>query len=93
MMESAQGSLGYAATDRLVALLAGSEYPNGHYVDELLLVWRAAQRDTRKAYARWCELTNVGGYASYLAALDREERAAEVYAEVQHKRPLRGRAG
>lgn len=85
MMESAQGSVGYAATDRLVALLAGAESASGYYVDELLVVWRAAQRDTRKAYARWCELTNVGGYASYLAALDREERAAEVYAEVRKK--------
>lgn len=81
MIESAHASASYAASDRLIALLEGSERASRDYVDELLVVWRAAQRETQKAYARWCELT-IGGHASYLAALDREERAAEVYAEV-----------
>ena len=71
--------------DRLAALLTGLERPTSPYVDELLLSWRHAQGETTRAYARWHEVASRDGHAAYLAALDREERAAGVYAEVRRR--------
>jgi len=73
------------ARDRLAALVSGLERPTAHHVDELLLAWRDAQREVSRAYARWHELARRDGHAAYLAALDREERAAGVYAEVRNR--------
>jgi hypothetical protein len=50
--------------------------------EALLRAWRDAQREVRSVYADWCELGSATRRAAYLAALDREQRAAEVYAEV-----------
>jgi hypothetical protein len=80
------GSAGSGAGDRLAALLAGSERPLADYVEELLRIWRDAQRETTDAYVSWRGRGAGGGHAAYLAALDREERAAEVYAEVRRRR-------
>ena len=71
--------------DRLAALISGLERPTAYYVDELLLSWRHAQQEATLAYARWHELAPRDGHAVYLAALDREERAAGVYAQVRRR--------
>lgn len=75
----------YGTGDRLAALMTGLERPTAHYVGELLLAWRHAQQEATRAYARWRELGPRDGHAAYLAALDREERAAGVYAEVRRR--------
>ena len=72
--------------DKLAALLTGPDRPIDYLVDELLWAWRDAQHDATEAYASWRELAPDGGHPAYLAALDREERAAEVYAEVRRRR-------
>jgi hypothetical protein len=70
----------------VAALLAGAARPTACDVDELLRAWRAAQRDATDAYASWRELTPPGdGHPAFLAALNREERAAEVYAEARRR--------
>lgn len=76
-------SAGCGTRDRLAALITGLESPTAYHVDELLLSWRHAQQEATRAYARWHELAPRDGHAVYLAALDREERAAGVYAEVR----------
>ena len=73
------------AGDRLAALLGGPDRPTAHDLDELLRAWRDAQRDATDAYACWHELAPSGGHPAYVAALDREERAAETYADVQRR--------
>ena len=75
------------ARDRLAALVSGRERPTVSCVDELLQVWRHAQQEVGCAYARWRELARGGrdGHAAYVAALDREERAAGVYAAVRSR--------
>ena len=56
-------------------------------IDELLecyLAWREACCAVRLAYQRWLDSTRAEGglaYASYVAALDREEQAARSYAD------------
>ena len=72
-------------SDRLAALIKGLERPTAYYVDELLLSWRDAQQEAVHAYVRWHELAPRDGHAVYLAALDREERAAGVYAAVRRR--------
>jgi hypothetical protein len=79
-------SSGSGGGDKVAALLTGPDRPIDYLVDELLRAWRDAQRDATEAYASWHELASDGGYPAYLAALDREERAAEVYAEVRRRR-------
>ena len=76
---------GGGARDRLAALVSGRERPTAPCLDELLHAWRHAQQEVRRTYARWRELARRGrdGHPAYLAALDREERAAGVYAEVR----------
>ena len=69
--------------DRVAVLLAGADRPTARDVDELLRAWRGAQRDATDAYASWRDLTPGDGHPAFLAALDREERAAEVYAEAR----------
>lgn len=76
---------GSGSGDKLAALLAGPDRPTDYLVDELLRAWRDAQRDATEAYASWRELAPDAGHPAYLAALDREERAAEVYAEVRRR--------
>jgi hypothetical protein len=55
-------------------------------IDELLegyVSWREACRAVWLAYERWISSDRAErglGYAAYLAALDREERAARTYA-------------
>jgi hypothetical protein len=55
-------------------------------VDELLegyVSWREECDGVRLAYQRWVDATRAEGrlaYAGYVAALDREERAARAYA-------------
>ena len=71
--------------DRLAALVNGFERPTACCVHELLLAWRHAQQEATDAYAGWHGLAPRDGYAAYLAALDREERAAGVYAEVRRR--------
>lgn len=83
--EATSRSAGSRNGDRLAALISGSEGPTPHHVDELLLAWRHAQQEASDAYSRWRELAPRDGHAAYLAALDREERAAEVYAEVRRR--------
>lgn len=73
---------GCGSQDRLAALITGLERPTATYVDELLVSWRHAQQEAAQAYAHWHALGPGDGHAVYLAALDREERAAGVYAEV-----------
>lgn len=80
--EAASESAGSRPADRLAALVTGVERPTLDCVEELLLSWRHAQQQARDAYTRWHELAPRHGHAVYLAALDREERAAGVYAEV-----------
>jgi hypothetical protein len=56
-------------------------------IDELLqcyVSWREECHGVRLAYRRWVDSTRDEGrlaYAGYVAALDREERAADAYAE------------
>jgi hypothetical protein len=76
---------GCGSEDRLAALITGLERPTAYHVAELLLSWRHAQQEATRAYARWHELSLRDGHAVYLAALDREERAAGVYAEVRRR--------
>lgn len=83
--ESTNASAGCGSEDRLAALITGLERPTAYYADELLLSWRHAQREATHAYVRWHELASRDGHAVYLAALDREERAAGVYAEVRRR--------
>lgn len=71
--------------DRLAALINGIEWPAACFVNELLLAWRHAQQEATDAYAGWHGLAPRDGYTAYLAALDREERAAVVYAEVRRR--------
>ena len=73
--------------DRVAVLLAGADRPTACDVDELLRAWREAQRDATDAYASWRELTpgQSDGHPAFLAALDREERAAEVYGEARRR--------
>ena len=83
--ERTNGSGGSRARDRLAGLLDGSDRPIADYVEELRLIWRDAQREARDAYVSWRGREAGGGHVAYLAALDREERAAEVYAEVRRR--------
>ena len=59
--------------------------PSGSLVDEVFaswVRWGEACEDVRGAYERWgnCESSQSGlAFASYRAALDREEHAARVY--------------
>ena len=76
---------GSRPVDRLAALVSGLETPTACHVDELLLAWRHAQQEATDAYACWHALSPRDGHATYLAALDREERAAGVYAEVRRR--------
>lgn len=71
--------------DRIAALLTGPDRPTACEVGELLRVWRDAQRDATDTYASWRELTPRDGHPAFLAALDREERAAEVYAKARKR--------
>lgn len=80
-----KGSASPRARDRLAALLGGPDRPTAYDVDELLRAWRDAQREATDLYACWRELALDDGHPAYLAALDREERAAEVYAEVRRR--------
>jgi len=73
------------ASDRLAALLGGPDRPSTYDVDELLRAWRDAQQDAKEVYAAWRGPSPSGGHPAYLAALDREERAAEVYANLQRR--------
>ena len=82
--DTTNASAGCGSEDRLAALMIGLERPIAYYVDELLVSWRHAQEAVH-AYARWHELAPRDGHAVYLAALDREERAAGVYAEVRRR--------
>ena len=79
--EGTRGPASSRPGDRVAALLAGPDRPTACDVDELLQAWRDAQRDATDAYASWGELTPGDGHPGFLAALDREGRAAEVYAE------------
>ncbi len=80
-----KGSAVPAPGDRLAALLGGPERPTVRDVGELLRAWREAQREATDLYASWREPAPSGGHPAYLAALDREERAAEVYADVRRR--------
>jgi hypothetical protein len=71
--------------DWLAALLEHPGKPPAYFLDELLRAWRDAQRQATDAYVCWRELDPGGGHPAYLAALDREERAAEVYAQVRRR--------
>ena len=73
------------AGDRLTALLGGPDRPTACDLDELAHAWREAQREATDLYASWRELALGSGHPAYLAALDREERAADVYAEVRRR--------
>jgi hypothetical protein len=51
---------------------------------ELYVAWREESRSVRLAYELWADADRGEGklaYAGYLAALDREQQAARVYAE------------
>jgi hypothetical protein len=56
-------------------------------IDELLqcyVSWREECHGVRLAYRRWADSEPAEGrlaYAGYVAALDREERAAQAYAD------------
>jgi hypothetical protein len=56
-------------------------------IDELLqcyVSWREECHGVRLAYRRWADSAPAEGrlaYAGYVAALDREERAAQAYAD------------
>ena len=80
-----KGSAVPAASDRLAVVLCGPGRPTAYDADELLRAWREAQREATDLYASWRELARGGGHPAYRAALDREERAAEVYAEVRRR--------
>lgn len=80
-----KGSAVPAAGDRLAALLGGPDRPTAYDIHQLLRAWREAQRQATDLYASWRELAAGAGHPAYLAALDREERAAEVYAEVRRR--------
>ena len=69
--------------DRLAALLGDPETRAADYVDDLLLAWRDAEQQATDAYATWGRQAPRDGHRVFVAALDREERAAEVYAEVR----------
>ena len=69
----------------MAVLLAGLDRPTACDVAELLRAWREAQRDATDAYAFWRDLAPGGGHPAFLAALDREERAAEVYSEARRR--------
>lgn len=71
--------------DWLATLLEDPGTPPAYFVVELLRAWRDAQRQATDAYVSWRELAPGGGHPAYLAALDREERAAEVYAQVRRR--------
>lgn len=71
------------SVDPLATLIVEREPPSDYHVDDLLVMWRGAQRETTNAYTMWREDRAAAGYATYVAALDREERAAEVYANVR----------
>jgi len=65
-----------------------SNIANGRFAVDLLLdcyvSWREECLTVRVAYDRWSEgdrLDRQRAYAGYLAALDREEQAARVYAD------------
>jgi hypothetical protein len=66
-------------------------------IDELVecyLSWREECRAVQLAYQRWADCRRVEGrlsYAAYVAALDREERAARSYAD--HVERLGGTSG
>ena len=46
------------------------------------VAWREASDDVKTAYERWeIAVDRQGGFAGYLAALDREQHASQVYAE------------
>ena len=50
--------------------------------------WREACRAVNDAYRSWSGATGIRGsitFGRYLAALDREQRAAEVYADRVHR--------
>jgi hypothetical protein len=50
---------------------------------EAYVSWREACLQVREAYGSWASETGLGAtsaFGRYMAALDREERAAEVYA-------------
>lgn len=79
------GSAWVWAPDKLAALLEDLDKPTTYDVDELLRAWRDAQREATDAYAGWRQFGARDGHPAYVAALDREERAAEVYAEVQRR--------
>lgn len=59
----------------------------GPAIDELLeryVSWREACESVQLAYRQWIGARRVGdrlAYASYIAALDREEHAARIYAD------------
>ena len=63
-----------------------SKLTNKRLVDRLLdayLRWREACLQVSDAYASWATERGMGAtvaFGSYLAALDREESAAEIYA-------------
>lgn len=80
-----KGSAVPTAGDRLAALLGGPGRPAAHDADDLLRAWRDAQREATDRYASWREVALGGGYPAYLAALDREERTAEIYADVRRR--------
>jgi hypothetical protein len=67
--------------------VSGSDTAVGRWaIDELLecyVSWREECHGVRLAYRRWIDSERAEGrlaYAGYVAALDREERAARAYA-------------
>jgi len=70
---------------REVAPLVRHPSPPDEFVDEFIdswVCWREACEDVQRAYERWGKCTTsqrVLAFASYRAALDREDQAARVY--------------
>jgi hypothetical protein len=63
---------------------------------ESYVCWREASEDVRNAYRRWadCQPQERGlGFATYRAALEREERAASIHSEWAERLGAFARAG
>ncbi len=71
--------------DKPAALLADPQTRTACYVDDLLRAWRDAEQQATDAYATWGEFASRDGHPAFVAALDREEKAAEVYAEARRR--------
>jgi hypothetical protein len=55
----------------------------GDALIDLYVEWREECSSVRLAYARWadaCRADRAAAFAAYNAALDREERASDIYA-------------